>query len=91
MPADHLAIGALILVKPGDGAPADGIVVSGASRLDESMLTGEAAPVSKKADDKVRHNADRQNSIKYSAPAQSVTINWKLQCKQQGINASFCF
>ena len=53
MPAEQLAIGSLIMVKPGDGVPADGIVVSGASRMDESMLTGEPAPVSKRKDDKV--------------------------------------
>lgn len=54
VPAEQLSIGTLIMVKPGDGVPADGIVVSGASRIDESMLTGEAAPVSKKIHDKVR-------------------------------------
>lgn len=53
VPAEQLSIGTLILVKPGDGVPADGIVVSGASRIDESMLTGEPAPVSKRIDDKV--------------------------------------
>ncbi len=54
VPAEQLSIGTLIMVKPGDGVPADGTVVSGASRIDESMLTGEAAPVSKKIHDKVR-------------------------------------
>ena len=54
VPAEQLSIGTLIMVKPGDGVPADGIVVSGVSRIDESMLTGEPAPVSKKIDDKVR-------------------------------------
>ena len=57
VPAEQLSIGTLIMVKPGDGVPADGIVVSGASRIDESMLTGEPAPVSKKMDDKVRQHS----------------------------------
>ncbi|KAL3134436.1 hypothetical protein ABBQ38_006494 [Trebouxia sp. C0009 RCD-2024] len=52
VPAEQLEIGSLIMVKPGDGVPTDGTVVSGASRIDESMLTGEPAPVSKKVDDK---------------------------------------
>ncbi len=54
VPAEQLSIGTSIMVKPGDGVPADGIVVLGASRIDESMLTGEPAPVSKKIEDKVR-------------------------------------
>ena len=53
VPAEQLTIGSLIMVKPGDGVPADATVVSGASRKDESMLTGEPAPVSKRKDDKV--------------------------------------
>ena len=53
VPAEQLTIDSLIMVKPGDGVPADATVVSGASRMDESMLTGEPAPVSKRTGDKV--------------------------------------
>ncbi len=53
MPADQLKIGSVVIVKPGDGVPADGIIVSGASRIDESMLTGEPAPVRKGIDHQV--------------------------------------
>ena len=52
VPAEQLTIDSLIMVKPGDGVPADATVVSGASRMDESMLTGEPAPVSKRTGDK---------------------------------------
>ena len=43
----------IILVKPGEKVPADGIVVEGESYLNESMLTGESTPVQKGKDDKV--------------------------------------
>ncbi len=41
--------GALFLVRPGDRIPVDGIVIDGASAVDESMLTGESLPVDKRA------------------------------------------
>ena len=47
VPAEQLAVGDLIVVKPGSRIPADGEVVQGASGVDESMLTGESLPVEK--------------------------------------------
>ncbi len=46
-PAKQLNIGDIILVKPGDTIPADAVVTSGNSEVDESMLTGEFSPVIK--------------------------------------------
>lgn len=46
-----LQIGDLIRVHPGEQIPVDGIVVSGSSSVDESMLTGEAFPVTKREHD----------------------------------------
>lgn len=43
----------IILIKPGEKAPADGIVIEGESYLNESMLTGESKPVKKVKNDKV--------------------------------------
>ncbi len=43
----------IILVKPGEKVPADGIIVEGTSYLNESMLTGESKPVKKEEKDKV--------------------------------------
>ncbi|MDK9696657.1 MAG: heavy metal translocating P-type ATPase [Siculibacillus sp.] len=51
--ADLLRRGDLVLVKPGERVAADGVVVEGASELDESLVTGESLPVEKRADDKV--------------------------------------
>jgi P-type Cu2+ transporter len=48
-----LAVGDLVLVRPGGRVPADGTVRSGTADVDESMLTGESAPVTRSAGDKV--------------------------------------
>jgi len=44
---DQLAVGDKVLVKPGERVPTDGVIISGATSLDESMLTGESKPVEK--------------------------------------------
>ena len=53
MPAAEAPSGARVLGAPGQRGPADGVVAAGASAADESMLTGEAAPVDKGVGDKV--------------------------------------
>ncbi|MCZ2846099.1 MAG: heavy metal translocating P-type ATPase [Candidatus Bathyarchaeota archaeon] len=53
IPLSKLVAGDTVLVKPGEKMPADGIVVEGETSVNESMLTGESKPVSKKKDDKV--------------------------------------
>ena len=47
IPIDDIAAGDLIVVRPGEKVAVDGVVVDGASTLDESMLTGESVPVDK--------------------------------------------
>lgn len=53
VPVGKIQIGDFLVVRPGDRVPVDGIVVSGASALDESLLTGETKAVSKKEGDSV--------------------------------------
>jgi len=47
IPVDAVTKGDLILVRPGEKIPTDGVIVSGSSAIDESMLTGESIPVAK--------------------------------------------
>lgn len=49
MPAEYVKAGDLILVNPGERIAADGIIIEGASAVDESMLTGESMPVEKQS------------------------------------------
>src|SRR5207302_2284246 len=48
VPVEALLVGDLIRVRPGERVPVDGLVIEGASTVDESMLTGEGLPVEKR-------------------------------------------
>ena len=53
VPLDALAVGDVVLVRPGARVPVDGVVVEGSADVDESMLTGESRPVTKEPGAKV--------------------------------------
>ena len=53
IPLSHVHVGDVLRIRPGEKVPVDGVIVDGSSTVDESMLTGEPIPVSKKQGDKV--------------------------------------
>jgi P-type Cu2+ transporter len=53
VPVGSLAVGDVVLVRPGGRVPADGRIVEGAAAFDESMITGESRPVTRKVGDRV--------------------------------------
>jgi len=61
VPLESLHAGDQVRVRPGEKLPADGTVIDGESHVDESMLTGEAMPVAKRAHDKVTGGTQNQH------------------------------
>ncbi|MEX1377513.1 MAG: heavy metal translocating P-type ATPase [Eubacteriales bacterium] len=53
IPIEDVAVGDIILVRPGEKIPVDGLIVEGSSSVDESMITGESIPADKKMGDTV--------------------------------------
>jgi len=53
VPLSHVHVGDTLRVRPGEKVPVDGVVTEGSSAIDESMLTGEPLPVTKRPGDKV--------------------------------------
>ncbi len=53
VPIEELKVGDLLLVKPGEKVPVDGVVAEGYSAVDQSVVTGESIPVEKRAGDEV--------------------------------------
>jgi Cu+-exporting ATPase len=53
LPVEEVLVGDVIQVRPGEKIPVDGVIVEGSSAVDESMLTGESLPASKKMGDEV--------------------------------------
>ncbi|MFA6024340.1 MAG: heavy metal translocating P-type ATPase [Candidatus Gracilibacteria bacterium] len=53
IPVEEVLVGDIVLVRPGEKIPVDGVIVKGSSSVDESMLTGESIPVEKNPESKV--------------------------------------
>ncbi len=70
VPIDEVLVGDIVVVRPGEKIPVDGAVISGASTVDESMLTGESLPVAKAEDDTVIGGSiNKTGSFRFRATA----------------------
>ena len=65
---DEVQVGDIIVVRPGEKLPVDGVIVSGSTAIDEAMLTGESIPVEKTIDDQViGASINKTGSFQYRA------------------------
>jgi Cu+-exporting ATPase len=68
VPVEQVRVGDIVVVRPGERLPVDGIVVDGRSAVDESMLTGEPLPVDKgPGDEVVGATINKQGLLKFEA------------------------
>jgi Cd2+/Zn2+-exporting ATPase len=77
VPAESLTVDSVILVRPGDRIPADGVIISGDSAIDEAPVTGESTPVRKGVDANVfagTVNGDAALRVRVTAEASDNTI-----------------
>jgi Zn2+/Cd2+-exporting ATPase len=77
VPAESVVVGAVILVRPGDRIPADGVIVAGESAIDEAPVTGESTPKRKRVDDTVFAGTINGNAalrVRVTAAASDNTI-----------------
>jgi len=68
VPIEEVEVGDVLIVRPGDRVPVDGVVLDGRSTIDESMLTGESVPVEKApGDDVVGATVNRTGAFRMRA------------------------
>jgi P-type Cu+ transporter len=53
LPVEGVVVGDMVVVRPGEKIPVDGVIVEGHSAVDESMITGESLPIDKQVEDEV--------------------------------------
>ncbi|MEF8786027.1 MAG: cation-translocating P-type ATPase, partial [Haloarculaceae archaeon] len=78
VPADDVAVGETVVVRPGDKIPLDGTVIDGVSAVDESPITGESVPVDKSAGDDVYAGAINEEGyleVDVTSPAGDSTLS----------------
>ena len=77
MPVDHVSVGSLVRVRPGEQIPIDGKVATGAAGVNQAAITGEAVPVYKQSGDAVfagTLNTDGMLDIRTSAASSDTTL-----------------
>jgi Cu+-exporting ATPase len=68
IPIEQVAVGDVVIVRPGERIPVDGVIIEGNSAVDESMLTGESIPVDKgKGDPVIGATINKQGRLKFEA------------------------
>ena len=68
VPVEEVAKGDVVIIRPGEKIPVDGVVVDGRSAVDESMITGESLPVTKEAGDElIGATINKQGMLKMEA------------------------
>ena len=68
VPISDVAVGDIVVVRPGEKIPVDGLVIEGRSAVDESMMTGESLPVTKQTGDEVIGGSiNKQGRLKFEA------------------------
>ncbi|MCC7206837.1 MAG: cadmium-translocating P-type ATPase, partial [Anaerolineae bacterium] len=68
IPITEVRVGDIVIVRPGEKVPVDGVIVEGATSVDQSMITGESMPVSRGVGDEVvGATLNRQGMIKFKA------------------------
>lgn len=68
IPIEDVAVGDIVIVRPGEKIPVDGVIIDGYSAIDESMITGESIPVEKKKGDvAIGATINKTGSFKFQA------------------------
>ena len=68
IPIEQVVVGDVVIVRPGERIPVDGVIIEGNSAIDESMLTGESIPVDKgKGDAVIGATINKQGRLKFEA------------------------
>jgi Cu2+-exporting ATPase len=88
VPVDELAVGELIRLLPGETLPVDGELITGSSRFDESLLTGEALPVVKRPGDALiagSVNGEQPLTIRVTHTVQHSAVSEIRQLVERGL------
>jgi len=68
IPIDEVVVNDIVIVKPGEKVPVDGVIIEGESAIDESMITGESMPIEKnKGDTVIGATINKHGSFKFKA------------------------